>query len=84
MELSVKCLLVIGLLLVGASGKFINGPWVINRLNYFHYHEYHETVKVNPPNGLSPVIFGEILFLHKLKVQVTLSLTHRLYLHSSR
>lgn len=69
--------LLMGFLLIGATGKLINGPWLINRL--------FPTTKPTRASGnsLSPVIFGEALFLRNFfalisrddfKVQVIIAL----------
>jgi hypothetical protein len=55
MAQSVKYLL-IGLLLVGATGKLANGPWLINRL--LPSSKTTESPRL-AANSLSPVIFGE-------------------------
>jgi hypothetical protein len=66
-----RFLLFAGVLLVGSSGKIVNGPWLISRLNPFSGNS------VEAPNGLSPVIFGEILFLHCRRSSSSLSrVTH--------
>lgn len=50
-----KYFFVIGILLIGASGKLLNGPWLINRL----FPIAPGRVK---GQGLSPVIFSELIF----------------------
>lgn len=60
MKRSVTYLILFGVLLVGAGGKFWNGPWLINRLRQI------ATNRIGG-QGLSPVIFGEqILFLSRV------------------
>lgn len=62
-----KYLVLIGILLVGATGKFINGPWLINKLPEFVSNRL-------TANNLSPVIFGKIdIFARLILSPVTTS-----------
>lgn len=66
MEHILKYFALTTIVLAGATGKFLNGPWIINKIDEYS----HPQVRV-PGQALSPVIFGDFLFLLNLvKVQV--------------
>lgn len=54
MKRSVKYLALLTIFVVGASGKYVNGPWLINRI-------HHLIPARTPSKALSPVIFGSLL-----------------------
>lgn len=55
MNPSVKYFALIGFLLVGATGKYLHGPWLISKVPQFISNRVGG-------NNLSPVIFGEVYF----------------------
>lgn len=57
MEQSLKYFALITIVLAGATGKFLNGPWIINKITEYS----HPHLRV-PGKALSPVIFGDFYF----------------------